>query len=405
MDDDCVNGYLHPCRYSFPDGKALGKYTLISTQHSLHLYDPVVLPRDYLTGEVVELQDAPIDKNWKENLRLMPTTSLLGYVTKSHKSTAIAAKHRKSHMRRTLCPSALDSRPLSGLLSQASTKGYSIGMSEGESEGERNSAELSKRAVPLSGARRESLAQIPSRKPHDMLSPPLPHHHHQQQQQPLLSFSSFPLNHSHNVATTEQVTSPSVYSTSTREKREWIDVQEGSNHSSLDGMPLDISVDLTGLSEILSPDQSMATSKLSPHSVRSEMPAHSFYLLTSGTSFQRPASRRYHVDLVHDLYQPSPNSSIRSSLYATSWKKESSFELIEESTRSPRNRVIHTSSYPHLNQLFAESSAYPSQEDMEIPSLRRLNEVLGKNREEITEEVILEIVSAYYDFHEDYAGG
>lgn len=70
---------MHPCRYSFPGGRALNKYTLISTQHSLHLYQPVTLPCDYLTGEAAELKDAPIEKNWKKHLRLMPTPGLIGY--------------------------------------------------------------------------------------------------------------------------------------------------------------------------------------------------------------------------------------------------------------------------------------------------------------------------------------
>ena len=70
---------MHPCRYSFPGGTALNKYTLISTQHSLHLYQPVTLPCDYLTGEAAELKDAPIEKNWKKYLRLMPTSGLIGY--------------------------------------------------------------------------------------------------------------------------------------------------------------------------------------------------------------------------------------------------------------------------------------------------------------------------------------
>ena len=75
-------------------------------QHSLHLYDPVILPRDYLTGEVVQLKDAPIDKNWKSRLRIMPTTCLLGYSSYSRPSSTILSLPRPppAHLRRSLHP-------------------------------------------------------------------------------------------------------------------------------------------------------------------------------------------------------------------------------------------------------------------------------------------------------------
>lgn len=53
--------------------------SLISTQHSLHLYQPVTLPNDYLTGEAVEYKDIPIEKDWKDHVIMMPTPGLFGY--------------------------------------------------------------------------------------------------------------------------------------------------------------------------------------------------------------------------------------------------------------------------------------------------------------------------------------
>ena len=77
---------MHPCRYSYPGGCALGRYTLISTQHSLHLYQPIQLPVDYLTGETIPLKDAPINRNWKDHLKLMPTAGLVAYSAAEQKN-------------------------------------------------------------------------------------------------------------------------------------------------------------------------------------------------------------------------------------------------------------------------------------------------------------------------------
>ena len=55
-------------------------------QHSLHLYQPVQLPVDYLTGETIPLKDAPIDRNWKDHLQLMPTAGLVAYSAAEQRS-------------------------------------------------------------------------------------------------------------------------------------------------------------------------------------------------------------------------------------------------------------------------------------------------------------------------------
>lgn len=53
--------------------------SLISAQHSLHLYQPVTLPNDYLTGEAVKYKDIPIEEDWKDHVIMMPTAGLFGY--------------------------------------------------------------------------------------------------------------------------------------------------------------------------------------------------------------------------------------------------------------------------------------------------------------------------------------
>ena len=72
----------------------MGRYTLISTQHSLHLYQPIQLPVDYLTGETIPLKDAPIDRNWKDHLQLMPTAGLVGAKERSGVSTCVLSAGR-----------------------------------------------------------------------------------------------------------------------------------------------------------------------------------------------------------------------------------------------------------------------------------------------------------------------
>lgn len=78
---------MYPCRYSFPCAETFDHLSLISTQHSLHLYQPVQLPNDYLTGEAVEFKEIPIETNWKDHVVMMPTPGLFGYQKKHIKST------------------------------------------------------------------------------------------------------------------------------------------------------------------------------------------------------------------------------------------------------------------------------------------------------------------------------
>lgn len=79
---------MYPCRYSFPCAETFDHLSLISTQHSLHLYQPVQLPNDYLTGEAVEFKEIPIETNWKDHVVMMPTPGLFGYQKKHIKNAS-----------------------------------------------------------------------------------------------------------------------------------------------------------------------------------------------------------------------------------------------------------------------------------------------------------------------------
>ena len=120
-------------------------------QHSIHLYDPVILPRDYLTGEVVQLKDAPIDKNWKSHLRIMPTTCLLGYSSHSRPSSTILSLPQPppAHLRRSLHPTPI-------------SRSEREEEEEEEGEGEKNGMHLSISTTVIGGSNGQQQQNRPS---------------------------------------------------------------------------------------------------------------------------------------------------------------------------------------------------------------------------------------------------
>ena len=70
---------MHPCRYSIPNATTYDNLFLISTQHSLHLYQPITLPSDYLTGQAAILSPVPLPADWKDHITPLRTPGLFGY--------------------------------------------------------------------------------------------------------------------------------------------------------------------------------------------------------------------------------------------------------------------------------------------------------------------------------------
>ena len=89
--------YLLPCRYSFPCADTYNNLSLISSQHSLHLYEPVKLPGDCLTGEAASFKDIPFDEDWGRKVVIMPTPGLYGY--SKHFSPSLLPSKRKNNLR------------------------------------------------------------------------------------------------------------------------------------------------------------------------------------------------------------------------------------------------------------------------------------------------------------------
>ena len=79
QDDEPANTYMHPCRYSIPNATTYNNLQLISTQHSLHLYQPITLPSDYLTGQAAVLSPVPLPADWKDHITPLRTPGLFGY--------------------------------------------------------------------------------------------------------------------------------------------------------------------------------------------------------------------------------------------------------------------------------------------------------------------------------------
>ena len=90
-----MNTRQYPCRYSFPCARTFDDCLIISAQHSLHLYQPVPLPRDYITGQVAEMHDAPLSKDWKRRVRMLPTPGLFAFRQNDKNLPEIAAVHIK----------------------------------------------------------------------------------------------------------------------------------------------------------------------------------------------------------------------------------------------------------------------------------------------------------------------
>ena len=90
QDDESANTYMHPCRYSIPNATTYNNLQLISTQHSLHLYQPITLPSDYLTGQAAVLSPVPLPADWKDHITPLRTPGLFGY-----RAPALPARHSR----------------------------------------------------------------------------------------------------------------------------------------------------------------------------------------------------------------------------------------------------------------------------------------------------------------------
>lgn len=101
---------MHPCRYSFPNAKTYDNLQLISSQHSLHLYQPITLPSDYLTGKAAELPTLPLGNDWKDHIVTLSVSGLFGYSNENTPASRVRTPSDESEM--CANPSLIPSRHL-----------------------------------------------------------------------------------------------------------------------------------------------------------------------------------------------------------------------------------------------------------------------------------------------------
>lgn len=156
QDDEPANTYMHPCRYSIPNANTYNNLQLISTQHSLHLYQPITLPSDYLTGQAAVLPPVPLPADWKDHITPLRTPGLFGY-----RAPALPAHH--SHHSRHGSPRA---NPGS-----AGNGGNDTSESRGKAEGKAGSARPLRAGLHLlEEEEREALPSRPSERPSETQS-------------------------------------------------------------------------------------------------------------------------------------------------------------------------------------------------------------------------------------------
>ena len=345
----------------------MGKYTLISMQHSLHLYHPVILPRDYLTGEAVQLNDVPIEKNWKSHLRIMPTSSLLGYSSYSRPSNTITSllPPPPSHLRQSLHPSSSYKKKKKKKKCEKED-GLVFPIVENEKQWSCPTMD-----IVSSTTTKEELN----------ITGTTPQHSYQTTTQPCTES---------NLSNPFQSSIPSSFGLS-------LDRLSPSNVLLSELSP---TTTLSSYSDI--PMTTLLS--IDSHTVIRPLPARSYY-----PEHSKLIGRNHHIL----SYSNSPSPSVRLSLNSVSQyplppptSSSSPFDLTLDHTVHSGSLITRTSSYPHMRNLFSDQSDEWGMNEGDWMIVQQLDEVFGKLaiEEVIEDRELMEVVSVTQAFQNSVAG-